>query len=94
MLRKRRGSDASLSSVNSLVNANFPPPPPPIEMKSHSQEQRERKTNSVGKEEYVMVFQTGEILVVSCVDGSIKRYDVKESLINAKRYEHREYLIE
>lgn len=85
MLRKRRGSDASLSSVNSLVNANFPPPPPPIEMKSHSQEQRERKTNSVGKEEYVMVFQTGEILVVSCVDGSIKRYDVKESLINAKK---------
>jgi hypothetical protein len=84
MLRKRRGSDASLSSVNSLVNANFPPPPPPIEMKSHSQEQRERKA-TVGKEEYVMVLQTGEIIVVSCVDGSIKRYNVKETLLNATK---------
>ncbi|KAL6451541.1 LOW QUALITY PROTEIN: hypothetical protein SBY92_002884 [Candida maltosa Xu316] len=81
MLRKRRGSDASLSSVNSQVNANFPPP---IQMKSFSQEQRERK-EFLSKEEYVMVLQSGEILVVSCSDGTIKRYDVNQPLINARK---------
>lgn len=79
MIRKRRGSDASMSSVNSLINANFPPP---IQMKSFGQKQRERKEN-ISREEFVMVLDNGEILVVSCSDGKIESYDVKEPLTSA-----------
>ena len=76
MIRKRRGSDASMSSVNSLINANFPPP---IQMKSFGQKQRERTS----REEFVMVMDSGEILVVSCNDGKVQSYDVKQQLVCA-----------
>ncbi|KGR16726.1 hypothetical protein MG3_01456, partial [Candida albicans P78048] len=76
MIRKRRGSDASMSSVNSSINANFPPP---IQMKSFGQKQRERTS----REEFVMVMDSGEILVVSCNDGKVQSYDVKQQLVCA-----------
>ncbi|RLV92815.1 hypothetical protein JA1_002909 [Spathaspora sp. JA1] len=72
----RRGSDVS-------INGNFPPPP--ISMKSFGEQQREiarepTPDNQLNKDEFVIVLETGALIVYSCNDGKIKCSNIITSL--------------
>ncbi|KAK6462866.1 hypothetical protein DFJ63DRAFT_176023 [Scheffersomyces coipomensis] len=76
---ERRDSNASIASMNSQINGNFPPPP--ISMKSFSEQQRERNRNEptyeqmereLIKVEFILVLESGHLVTFSCVDGGSK----------------------
>ncbi|KAK6199620.1 uncharacterized protein RJT21DRAFT_48323 [Scheffersomyces amazonensis] len=77
--RNRRDSDASIMSVNSQINGNFPPPP--ISMKSFSEQQREmdraepsleQLERELIKVEFVLVLESGQLVTFTCHDGNSK----------------------
>ncbi|EGW30239.1 uncharacterized protein SPAPADRAFT_63856 [Spathaspora passalidarum NRRL Y-27907] len=75
----RRGSDAS-------INGNYPPPP--ISMKSFGERQREIAREATPpipdsqliKDEFVIILETGELIVYSCTDGKIKSSNMITSI--------------
>ncbi|KAG7664411.1 uncharacterized protein J8A68_002084 [[Candida] subhashii] len=79
----RKGSDVS---INSQINGSLPPPPP-IVMKSHGETQRQQQSNasalsqqSLAIDEYVLVLESGELIVYSCNDGKTKSWNIISSI--------------
>lgn len=73
----RRGSQISLSSMGSKMNGNFPPMPTQNHLEENLPEKS--KLGMSEKMEFVMVLESGHGLVLNCVDGSIKEFNVLAS---------------
>lgn len=84
LMKKRNGPDGRRSSVSSTassstITGNFPPPPLrdddlAIEDKVRDFEQ------SLNRDEFVMVFENGHMVTVSCTDRKIKHYYMFEDV--------------
>ncbi|KAK6455932.1 uncharacterized protein RJT20DRAFT_129315 [Scheffersomyces xylosifermentans] len=83
--RSRKGSDASIASINSNINSNFPPPP--ISMKSFGEQQREKNEPSeeqlekqIFKEDFTLVLESGDLITFSCSNGKPKSSNILTEL--------------
>lgn len=92
----RRDSAASLSSMSSNMNGNFPFPvdspetsimmqPLGDNMKNNEQDQSyeselERQLN---RDDFIMVLETGELITISCNTGDLKTFDIFASVYNS-----------
>ncbi|CAN3374741.1 hypothetical protein DIURU_002279 [Diutina rugosa] len=63
----RRGSAVSLTSLNSAINGNFPV--------TADDDLRELQ-----KDEFIIVFDTGQLVVISCSEGSMKQSNILSSV--------------
>lgn len=78
----RQLSDASVATINPKLNSNFPAPP--ITMKANSQQKREEGAGNieslVKQDDFVFVLESGELVSMSCSDGSIKSINILDSV--------------
>lgn len=92
----RRGSAASLSSMNSNMNGNFPFPvdsPEPsimmqpldekIENNSQDQNYESELEKQLNRDDFIMVLETGELITISCNTGDLKTFDIFASVYNS-----------
>lgn len=88
--RPRRGSDVSILSVSSKINANFPPPPLASANDGKRSEVDEELLNlekALNKEEFIMVLATGELITIACDDGSISVSNILTSVYDEEEQE-------
>lgn len=80
--RSRRGSDASIISFGSTINANFPPPLASLKKTQDDNISKEIQEleKSLNKEEYTIVLSTGELITFSCLDGSMNTSNIIEDI--------------
>lgn len=77
--RVRRGSDVSIMSVNSNMNANFPPPPL-NSRKNDVDKELQSLEKALNNEEFIMVLESGELITIACDDGSISISNILTSI--------------
>lgn len=86
LMKKRTGMNGRRSSVSSIASENtitgdFPPPPAPIHEDDVAIEDRVRDyEQSISRDEFVMVFESGHMCTVSCADRKIKHYYMFEDV--------------
>lgn len=86
LMKKRNGPDGRRSSVSSTassstITGNFPPPPAPLREDDMAVEDKVRDyEQSLNRDEFVMVFESGHMVTINCTDRKIKHYYMFEDV--------------
>lgn len=77
--RSRRGSDASMMSIPANLNSNFPPPLMSQPKNEIVDDELIELKKSLDKEDFIIILETGELIIFSCNDGTVQISNIIES---------------
>ncbi|KAK8440493.1 hypothetical protein ACI3LY_003982 [Candidozyma auris] len=85
LMKRRSGSDGRRSSVSSTassstITGNYPPPPLPIHEDNATENKVKDFEQSLNRDEFVMVFEKGHMITVSCTDRKVRHYTMFEDV--------------